>query len=1006
MRIPSATIQPRLPLPGCAALALLVAWAVLSWAGSAGALAASGPQYGTIGQYGEVWRGGGFDACWYDEGRYDGAGASHGVAGCAASESQPAPGKFIDPVGFAVDTQDQTPGGDGTAIYVLDRTSNLPGKISAGRSSWRLQKLDDQGQVLGTSQFTLPLKAPNASTSGVFDYEMLGLAVDPLNHMVYALVVAFCDNVNFSGCSPPPVQTGSTEYADEILAWSTAPAGGQLPPAPGLPTDKLSAGANGFPTPAVLSTASQLSSGGAPEADGSPQIVQPEGLAVDSTGGDQYLAVESADATANTAGAGITQVCASKSCAACPATPPTWVTCYDSSPTAGDIRLQWSAIGLQGLYNDNGDALLPPAGVSTVPAGSTTAVPGSLTVLLDEQSGSGPGLASNLDVVNVPADLTDPPAILASEAPTSSVAPGIEDDDAATATSDQSPETPGGDPDTRDGGPIAATKLASPQIVPLANGLYAGEFEPDRSGQADPQDPDGQPGLWTAEDPGVRLVQPLANGTLSNDPTTTMNPPLSTLFDTLGNPRTNQSGSTDAGSACNLSDAVSAVNGVPSFPSLAAGAGGTLWVLTRGVDSSGLGFEGGSGGVLEGGRYLIELSPSKGDPCPAPTGTFTVTAPGGSAQPASTSSPLDVTVGSTVTFDACPPATQTYANCPPTGTMGINTLGSATAAYVWSFGDGTTDTIATVPGPKTNYLWPSSVDTHQYKAAGKYTVTLTMLGDFGSYVESGTIQVASGILPAASFTYSTAPLTINVDASASTPSPGQRIISYQWNWGDGQIDDAPGPTDSHTYSAAGTYTVTLSVLDSSYAHSPTDATATMTITAPPTPPPASSAPPAASPAVAITPGPPAVTASVLSRAVKHGRISLLISCPAGQTRCQGNVLVRSMRTLAALLHDPRKGGPRYLVLGEASFRLAGGATKQVSIRLPHEALKLLAKSALLWATVKVKATNPQDEHHAYSFRLALQRQQPHHSAAPTSPANGGQPTNPNPGGSFCFTCAG
>ncbi len=155
-----------------------------------------GPQYGAIGQYGEVWRGGGFDTAAYDGGKYDKA---------------LTPGEFLDPVGFAVDTADKTPGGDGTAIYVLDRTSNLPARVT-GRTTWRLQKLDDRGNVLGTDRFTLPA---NAS-----DYEMLGLAVDPGSGSVYSLAVTFNQQVG--------------EAADEILGWSTRPDGSaQLVPATG-----------------------------------------------------------------------------------------------------------------------------------------------------------------------------------------------------------------------------------------------------------------------------------------------------------------------------------------------------------------------------------------------------------------------------------------------------------------------------------------------------------------------------------------------------------------------------------------------------------------------------------------------------------------------------------------------------------------------------------------------------------------------------------------------------
>src|ERR1700734_711591 len=87
-----------------AAASLAVALVLLI---AAHAYAAEGPQYGAIGQYGEVTRFGGFDSTWFDNGQYDGSG----------TETQPTPGKLVDPVGFAVDTKDE--GTDNTAVYVL-----------------------------------------------------------------------------------------------------------------------------------------------------------------------------------------------------------------------------------------------------------------------------------------------------------------------------------------------------------------------------------------------------------------------------------------------------------------------------------------------------------------------------------------------------------------------------------------------------------------------------------------------------------------------------------------------------------------------------------------------------------------------------------------------------------------------------------------------------------------------------------------------------------------------
>ncbi|HXP99964.1 MAG TPA: hypothetical protein VN845_07860, partial [Solirubrobacteraceae bacterium] len=127
--------------------------------------AADGPQYGSIGQYGEVTHFGGFDATAYDNEQYGGALTA---------------GEFLNPVGFAVDTQDKTTGGDGTAIYVLDRVSDWGDELTGSMpTEWRLQKLSDTGAVLGSTEFTLPNPSGAASALGVNNPTgVLGLAID------------------------------------------------------------------------------------------------------------------------------------------------------------------------------------------------------------------------------------------------------------------------------------------------------------------------------------------------------------------------------------------------------------------------------------------------------------------------------------------------------------------------------------------------------------------------------------------------------------------------------------------------------------------------------------------------------------------------------------------------------------------------------------------------------------------------------------------------------------
>jgi PKD repeat protein len=71
--------------------------------------------------------------------------------------------------------------------------------------------------------------------------------------------------------------------------------------------------------------------------------------------------------------------------------------------------------------------------------------------------------------------------------------------------------------------------------------------------------------------------------------------------------------------------------------------------------------------------------------------------------------------------------------------------------------------------------------------------------------------------PTASFMYSPSDPevneTITFDASSSTPNGGT-IVSYTWNFGDGNVTTTPSSIIKHVYKNIGTYNVTLTVIDS------------------------------------------------------------------------------------------------------------------------------------------------------------------------------------------------
>ena len=125
-------------------------------------------------------------------------------------------------------------------------------------------------------------------------------------------------------------------------------------------------------------------------------------------------------------------------------------------------------------------------------------------------------------------------------------------------------------------------------------------------------------------------------------------------------------------------------------------------------------------------------------------------------------------------------------------------------SYSWNFGDGRTGSGRLV--------------SYQYSTPGTFVVSLTITDAFGrSATTSQLINVSAGVNPTAAFAFSpTDPLpgtTVNFNASASRAAPGQTIVSYTWDFGDGS-PGATGVQTSHKYVLLGNYTATLVVTDS------------------------------------------------------------------------------------------------------------------------------------------------------------------------------------------------
>jgi PKD repeat protein len=152
----------------------------------------------------------------------------------------------------------------------------------------------------------------------------------------------------------------------------------------------------------------------------------------------------------------------------------------------------------------------------------------------------------------------------------------------------------------------------------------------------------------------------------------------------------------------------------------------------------------------------------------------------------------------TVTFDAS-------SSYDPDGTI---------VSYEWEFGDRNTATGVSV--------------SHAYSDSGTYSVTLTVTDNDG---ETDTITITKKVrnkAPVAIVTemsetsYVKDVVTVN---AADSYDPDGIIVSYEWDFGDGNI--ATGKSVNHLYEDDGVYSVTLTVTDNDGATDSTTATKTV-----------------------------------------------------------------------------------------------------------------------------------------------------------------------------------
>lgn len=157
----------------------------------------------------------------------------------------------------------------------------------------------------------------------------------------------------------------------------------------------------------------------------------------------------------------------------------------------------------------------------------------------------------------------------------------------------------------------------------------------------------------------------------------------------------------------------------------------------------------------------------------------------------------DIVIGATPQVDFSADVTK---SC-KTYTANFTDATPGTASRTWDFGDGTVVTTSNA------YI------AHTYTTAGKFDITLTVTSAAGctaALKKAAYIAISLPEITMAPPLSGCAPYTA-VFSAASGNSASDPVVSWAWDFGDGNTQTSPGGNASHIYTQTGTYNIGVTV---------------------------------------------------------------------------------------------------------------------------------------------------------------------------------------------------